>query len=433
MLRCLITVKEALRSSVAPLFSGHAVEYPDDETPLNEQVAVSHYDVVLVDDLAAVGLVKAADARPEIIFINNNGADMVEVIRLGATSCLAWPLDAGALKTALTEFEKLAETRRATAELERQLSGRYTFSGVIGRNPQMLEVFTFLRRVAPYFKTITITGETGSGKELVARALHSLSPGAKEPFVAVNCGGFVETLLESELFGHKKGSFTGAISDKAGVFEAAREGTVFLDEIGDIPLSFQPHLLRVLQNGEFRRLGSNEPMHSRCRVITATNRDLGSAVKRKAFREDLYFRLTPLTLHVPPLRDRKDDIPLLTRFMLERFHEKTGKKILGIARPAQTAIMAYDWPGNVRELESVIEEAVILSKEAFIRLETLPARIRESKKTVSPFASMTLDDSIKKIINETLIRYNGNKTHTAAALGITRRALQRKLEKYGLE
>ncbi|MBI5886940.1 MAG: sigma-54-dependent Fis family transcriptional regulator [Deltaproteobacteria bacterium] len=435
MLKCLLSVKGTAKGVVAPLLHGHAVEHQADGAAIAEALAGRHYDVVVLEDREAIAAVKAADPRAEIIFIGNDGTgDEVELIRAGASACFAMPLVEEAFKKTISSIDNLAEARAATAELERQLCSRYTYAGVVGRNPLMIDVFAFLRRVAPYFKTITIYGETGSGKELVARALHSLSPGAKEPFIAVNCGGFVETLLESELFGHKKGAFTGAIVDKAGVFEAARNGTVFLDEIGDIPLSFQPHLLRVLQNGEFRSLGSNTPQRSNCRVIAATNKDLSEAVKRGRFREDLYFRLTPLSIEVPPLRRRKDDIPLLTRFLLERFHERTGKKIQGIARPAQTVLISYDWPGNVRELESVIEEASILTKDTFIRLEELPVRVRDTRpQALSQEDGCTLDEVVQRHIKETLTRCNNNKTHAASALGITRRALLRKLEKYGLE
>jgi len=321
--------------------------------------------------------------------------------------------------------------RRETAELERLLNTKYTFAGLVGRNPEMLEVFSLIRRIAPYYKTVTIMGETGTGKELIAKAIHSLSPVAKGPFVICNCGGIVEGLIESEFFGYVKGSFTGAIKDKTGLFEAANGGTIFLDEIGELPLSFQPHLLRVLQDGEFRRVGSNQSCKTTCRVIAATNKDLLSEVKNGRFREDLYYRLTPLTIQAPPLREKKDDIPLLCRFLIDKFSRRTGKKVFGISRPAQIALMSHDWPGNIRELENVIEQSAILTPESFLRIDDLPPYLREVKHGLS-FAPTSLDEVVKKHIETSLQQCRENKTKTAHMLGLSRRSLARKMEKYGI-
>jgi len=290
---------------------------------------------------------------------------------------------------------------------------------------------TLIRRIAPYFKTITIMGETGTGKEVIGKALHLLSPAATKPFIVCNCAGLVESLVESELFGHAKGSFTGAITDKIGLFEAAEEGAIFLDEIGELPLSMQPRLLRVLQSGEFRRVGSNKPLKAHCRVIAATNKDLAHEVKSGKFREDLYYRLTPLTILMPPLRDRKDEIPLLCRFFLERFNERTGKKVFGISRPAQAALLTYEWHGNVRELENILEQAAVMTTETFIRLEDLPIHLREiPAKQVADI--MLLDEVVKKHIEQVLRQCNGNRSRASKIMGISRRALLRKIEKYSL-
>jgi transcriptional regulator with GAF, ATPase, and Fis domain len=278
---------------------------------------------------------------------------------------------------------------------------------------------------------VTITGETGTGKEIIAKALHSLSPSSRQPFVVCNCGGLAEGLIESELFGHVRGAFTGAISDKVGLFEAAGEGATFLDEIGEIPLSFQAHLLRVLQDGEFRRVGSHRSSRAKCRVIAATNKDLASEVGKGKFREDLYYRLTPLSIKVPPLRERKDDIPLLSRHFLEKFAARTGKAISGISRPAQTFLMNYDWPGNVRELESVIEQAAILSEEPFIGPGHLPERVRVA--AAKEHVPGTLDEAIKAHISRALKQCGGNRTRAAGVLGISRRALLRKLDRYSID
>ncbi|MFQ5465347.1 MAG: sigma-54 interaction domain-containing protein, partial [Thermodesulfobacteriota bacterium] len=309
---------------------------------------------------------------------------------------------------------------------------------------QMLEIFNFIRRIAPFYRTIIITGETGTGKEEIAKALHSVSPVADKPFVVCNCGGLVEHLIESELFGHKKGAFTGAVADKAGIFEAAGDGTVFLDEVGELPLAVQPHLLRFLQNGEFRRLGSTTTLKAECRIIAATNRDLAEDVRAGRFREDLYFRLTPLTIHVPPIRERKDDIPLLLKFLLSRACARTGKEVLGFSRPAQTALMAYDWPGNVRELDNVVEQVAMLTNDAFVRPDDLPAHITGRSPGgrggggATPSANPagrpgTLDEAIRAHIEGVLAGCGGNRTHAARGLGISRRALLRKMEKYSIK
>jgi transcriptional regulator with PAS, ATPase and Fis domain len=240
----------------------------------------------------------------------------------------------------------------------------------------------------------------------------------------------VEGLIESELFGHRKGAFTGAISDHAGLFEAAGDGTVFLDEIGLLPFSSQPHLLRVLQSGEFRRVGSSQPSKAKCKVIAATNEDLANAVKKGTFREDLFYRITPLTIHLPPLRERKDDIPLLCRHFLGKFNKNTGKKVFGISRQAQSAMMSYNWPGNIRELENTIEQAAIMTTRSFIDLNDLPSTIAEAPRKSNLFSPLNLEDLVKHHIERVLSVTNGNRTQAARKLGISRRALQRKLDKF---
>lgn len=432
MLNVLLSIKAAIKDAVEELFEGHKVDVLGADEDTGRKISENHYDLVLLGErVELITLIKAADPRVEVIFIGRGFADEVEIIRLGASSCFQEPLDLQKLKKSIDVMDDLAEKRRETGDLEKKLCDKYTFAGVVGRNPRMLDLFSFINRIAPYFKTVTITGETGVGKEEIAKALHSINNDSRRPFIACNCGGLLENLIESEFFGYKKGSFTGAIIDKAGIFEASGEGVVFLDEIGDLPLSFQPHLLRVLQNGDFRRIGSNQPLKARCRVIAATNRDLAREVKEGRFREDLFFRLTPLTINVPPLRERKDDIPLLCRFMLDKFYKRTGKKVLGISRPAQTSLMSYDWPGNVRELENVVEQAAILSKEAFVKEDALPEFVRGSvhKKT---FVPMSLDDIVKRHIEDVLKENRWNKTHAAKVLGITRRALLRKIQKYSI-
>ncbi len=326
----------------------------------------------------------------------------------------------------------MCAVRSEMALLEEQLDQKYTFAGIVGRNPKVLDIISFIKRIAPYYKTVAITGETGTGKEVVARALHSLSSNHGDPFVTSNCAGYVETLIESELFGHQKGSFTGAIGDKMGLFEAAKEGTLFLDEIGDLPLSFQPHLLRVLQNGEFRPVGSHRTLQARCRIIAATSKDLSQEVQTGKFREDLFYRITPLVITIPPLRERKDDIPLLSRFMLKRYNEQTKKGVRGISRPAQDMLLSHNWPGNVRELENVINQAVILTSESFIGPSHLPAYLRGQKMKQAQDET-SLDMVVKRHIEAVLQECQGNRSRASKKLGISRRALLRKIEKYSVK
>lgn len=431
MLKILLLVKENQKIKKF-LEHDYHLETHDESKPLLEKIAMNGYDCVVVEqNIRIIESIKKADPRVAIVYIGNE-SDEIEAIKAGAAAYFRQPIDTGGFQKFLLKTRALVAARRESAELEMKLADNYNFEGVVGKNAQMLEIFEFLNHIAPYFKIVTIMGETGTGKEVIAKALHSLSPSAPYPFISCNCGALVENLVESEFFGHQKGAFTGAVSDKIGIFEAAQEGIVFLDEIGDLPLSFQPHLLRVLQNGEFRRVGSTKTLQAKCRVIAATNRNLEEEVKKGRFRKDLFYRLTPLTINVPPLRERKDDIALLSRFILNKFQKRTGKKILGISRNAQAALFSYDWLGNVRELENVIEHAAILAKEDFIRLEIIPSYIREYYKK-KPSLSGSLEEVIRKHIEEALQQSDNNHTHAAEFLGISRRALLRKIKKYSIQ
>jgi DNA-binding NtrC family response regulator len=430
MLKILLTLKNP-QKAILDLLDGHTVDILRNEEPLLPIVEKGNYNLILLEGgISLIPSIKAADPRVEVILFGERQDIAIEAIRQGASVYFSFPVDIERLGEAVENIDDLFKARKESAELEKQLNEKYTFfAEIVGRNPRMLDIFAFISRVAPHYKTVTITGETGTGKEIIARALHSLSPCAENPFVACNSGGLVETLVESELFGHKKGAFTGAITDKAGLFEAAGEGTIFLDEIAELPLSIQPRLLRVLQNGEFRPLGSNQTLKAKCRVIAATNKDLAEEVKNRRFREDLFYRLTPLTISLPPLRERKDDIQLLCRFLLDRLNKKIGKNILGLSRPVQAILMSYDWPGNVRELDNVLEQASIVTTESFIRLNDLPPNMKEiqGKKKSEP---LSLEDVIKIHIETVLTKCDGNKSRAAKVLGISRRALFRKIEKY---
>jgi transcriptional regulator with PAS, ATPase and Fis domain len=392
-------------------------------------VPCKHCNDILIPTIKSI---KTLDPRTEIICIGarENDAVTVEAIKSGATACLGCPLDLTLFRETIAKIKEITNTRKETYQIEKTLYEKYIFYDMISKNPALHEIFSLIRRVAPYYGTMLITGETGTGKEILAKAIHQLSPYSKEPFVVCNCSGLVETLIESELFGHVRGAFTGAVYDKKGLFEAAGNGTIFLDEIGATPLSFQTHFLRVLQDSEFRRVGSTQSMKAKCRIIAATNVDLFENIKKGLFREDLYFRLAVITIKLPPLRDRKEDIPLLCRLFLNKLNKKLGKEVLGITIPAKKMLLSYDWPGNVRELENVIERAILITTANFIRQEDLPQYLQHIKTDSN--TNLKLDTVEKEHIQKLLMTTGSNRTKTASLLGISRRALLRKINKYGL-
>jgi DNA-binding NtrC family response regulator len=432
MLKILIALNKNPENILRAL-EGHEVEETHGNDSILGLVKHGNYHLILADNVAdLLPDIKAADPRAEVVLVGGSEEAGVEAIKNGAFAFLTEPVDVERFVAIVGEINEMCAVRSEMAILEEQLDQKYTFAGIVGRNPKVLDIISFIKRIAPYYKTVAITGETGTGKEVVARALHSLSSNHGDPFVTSNCAGYVETLIESELFGHQKGSFTGAIVDKMGLFEAAKEGTLFLDEIGDLPLSFQPHLLRVLQNGEFRPVGSHRTLQARCRIIAATSKDLSQEVQAGKFREDLFYRITPLVITIPPLRERKDDIPLLSRFMLKRYNEQTKKGVRGISRPAQDMLLSHNWPGNVRELENVINQAVILTSESFIGPSHLPAYLRGQKMKQAQDET-SLDRVVKRHIEAVLQECQGNRSRASKKLGISRRALLRKIEKYSVK
>lgn len=371
----------------------------------------------------------AADPAVEVILItaHYSAESAVETIQKGASNYLTKPLDLEKLRAQIERIQADVRRRERTAELDRELLDACEFEGMIGRSPQMLEVFAKIRHVAPHFKTILVTGSTGTGKELVARALHKLSPVADARFSVVNCAALVDTLLESELFGYVKGAFTGALKDKIGIFEYADGGTVFLDEIAEMPLAAQSKLLRVLQNEEVQRVGSPVPRRISVRIIAATNRDLRDEIAKGRFREDLYYRLSMVEVFLPPLNDRKEDLPLLQRHLLTKFSNQYKKQILGITRRAQACLASYSWPGNVRELENIIGNACMMVTNGIIDVQDLPERLRRPIRV--PFRAemndmpLTLEQVQQRHVLDVLQRFGGNKARTAEALGIGRGTL----------
>jgi DNA-binding NtrC family response regulator len=357
----------------------------------------------------------------------------VAAMRAGAADYLTKPLNTDELLLVVQRSLEAARLRREAAGLRAELAERYRFENIIGAAPQMQQVFKTVAQVAPSRATILLSGESGTGKELVAAAIHQRSPRARGPFVKLHCAALAESLLESELFGHERGAFTGADRRREGRFEQANGGTLFLDEVGEIPLATQVKLLRVLQEHEFERVGGNQSLHVDVRLIAATNRDLKAMVGAGAFREDLFYRLNVINLRLPALRERASDIPALARHFLERYAAENGKPVTRITDLALGRLRAYPWPGNVRELENVIERAVVLAEGDAIDADHLPpdlaAADRSSDVPVIPGSSM--EHIERYAITRTLEACGGSTARAAEMLGISVRKIQYKLHEYG--
>jgi DNA-binding NtrC family response regulator len=364
----------------------------------------------------------------------------VEAIKKGASDYLNKPISIAALRERVGKLVEEARKQQRSRQLEGELLANSEFEGIVGRSPVMREMILRVRRVAPHFRTVLITGETGTGKDMVARALHSLSPVATGRYVVLNCSAVVETLFESELFGHVKGSFTGATNDKAGLFEHAHGGFLFLDEIGDMPLATQAKLLRVLQNQEVQRVGSLSARKVDVRVVAATNHNLRAAVAEKRFREDLYYRLSMVEIQAPRLAERKEDLPLLERHFIAKFAAQYKKEIRGMTYRAQTRLSMHPWPGNVRELENVLGHACMMAMSDTIDLPDLPLYLRSlglPEEAVQSVASApevgTLAEQERLLIVRALETAGGNQSQAARILRIGRDALRYKLKKHNLE
>ena len=320
----------------------------------------------------------------------------------------------------------------AIRELQKALRRQHSFEDIVSKNNRMLKIFSLLPQVAESDSTVLIEGASGTGKELIARAIHNHSPHAAEPFVAVNCGALPDTLIESELFGYKAGAFTDARKDKPGRFALAEDGTIFLDEIGDISPAVQVRLLRVLQQKVYEPLGSGQPVPTNARVIAATHRRLEELVKAEKFRDDLYFRINVFKILLPPLSERREDIPLLVDHFIERFNHQKGRGVTGISREAISAIMLHDWPGNVRELENAIEHAFVLCRDDLIRLEDLPEHLHPFENAAAVSNGVSLQDVERAAILHALQRHQGKKLATARELGVDKNTLRRKMIRLGI-
>jgi DNA-binding NtrC family response regulator len=357
----------------------------------------------------------------------------VEAIRKGASDYLTKPLSIAVLRQRIGKLVTEARQRQRALELDREMLKASQFEDMVGRSPLMLEVFARVRRAAPHFRTALVSGATGTGKELVARALHRLSPVAANRLAVCNCSAIVETLFESELFGYVKGAFTGANQDKVGLFEYASGGTVFLDEIGDMPLATQSKLLRVLEYREFQRVGSPAARKTDVRVIAATNRDLRDMMSKGQFREDLYYRLSMLEIRLPRLADRKEDLPLLERYYLEHFARQYGKNIRALTPRAQIVLARYGWPGNVRELENVLGHACMMAEGDLIDVRDLPEHLKcvPTQEPAEDEDLLTLAEVHRRHALRVLERVEGNKARAAKILGIHRATLYRLIEGEG--
>ncbi len=405
---------------------------------------------VIVTDLRmkdSTGLDVLAQAREllpdaEVIMVTGHGTvqSAVEAMQQGAFNYLLKPLDLKQLRAVVDNASRAQHLRRANAELSRRLDERFGFEGVIGNSPPMQDLMERLRRIAPTDATVLIQGETGTGKELVAQAIHQNSPRKNRPFVALNCAALSEHILESELFGHVRGAFTDASADRVGKFEYANGGTLFLDEVGDMPPATQIKLLRVLESHEITRVGSNEPIKVNVRILSATNRDLEDAIKAGTFREDLYHRLKVLTVRLPRLAERAQDIPLLIEHFIQMHAARHGKTIKSMTTAARRRLMTYNWPGNVRELKNAIESMVVVDYDEVLDVDDLPPELGGSEPqppaadgdSLAALVGRPLSQLEGLFIAETLKATGGNREEAASMLGIGERTLYRKIKEYGL-
>ncbi len=435
------------QSSIASFCNIYFPNYYEDYEELlifikdnNIHVIIADLDRNKKERLILLKKIKTFDPLLDMIMVGKSLApeEVVDLINQGASDYLARPLQLDSIQKTLKNIINKKALRRKTFLLEKSLEKKYSFHGIIGKSPYMLEIFSLIEKISKYFTSVLVVGETGTGKEMVARAIHNLSQVNNKNLVICDCVSIPENLFESELFGYAKGAFTGAYKDKKGLFEEAHNGIIFLDEIGEIPLSIQAKLLRVLEHHQFRPLGSNKIRNVEIRAIAATSRDLRKDIESSTFRKDLFHRLNKVEIHLPPLRKRPEDIPLLARHFLNHYSKKFSKKIEGVSQEAQKIFLRYEWPGNVRELENVLERASILSKKEFIDIKDLPKYLQEHlpSKSKIPFINKknlsSLNDLEKEYIIYLLKTTGNNLRKTAQILDISRTTLYNKIRKYNI-
>ena len=433
--------------SVILVKEGYEVETASNGDEALQKVIASPFDQVLcdirmprMDGLEFLREKRKKGAEVITIMMSAYGTvDIaIEAMKLGAYDYISKPFKPDEIILTLRKAEEREQLRRENQLLRKEIAREYSFENIVSKNEKMQKIFDVIKKVAQYRSTVLITGESGTGKELVARALHYNSERSQNPFMPVNCGAIPENLLESELFGHAKGAFTDAIRTKKGLFEEADGGTLFLDEIGELPGQLQVKLLRVLQDGEIRRIGESKTIQIDVRIVAATVKDLQKEVNEGHFREDLFYRLNVLPIHIPPLRERKEDIPLLIQHFIGKYNQILNKNVADIDHSGLEALMNYKWYGNVRELENTVERAIVLCDRNYIQLENLPVEIQNFKEESQPEPMPDEEYSIKKaskslemnLIKKALRKTKGNHTHAARLLEISHRALLYKIKEY---
>lgn len=393
-----------------------------------------------VSGLDVLKKIKEIDKNIVVIIMTAFGTieSTVEAIKNGAFTYLTKPLNIDELLVTIAKGLEYQSLNEKVEHLNNELKEKYSYKGIIGKSPAMQNIFQLIDRLKDVDTNVLITGESGTGKELVARAIHYSGLRSKENFVAINCAAIPDGLLESELFGHRRGAFTGAERDKAGKLEFADKGTVLLDEIGDMSLNLQSKLLRVLEQREYTPLGSNQVFRINARVIASTNKNLRKLMDEKKFREDLYFRLNVVEIDIPPLRDRRQDLPLLFAHFIKIYNDKLGKQVKGSAPRVEELLLRYSYPGNVRELANIIEHGVLLARDRYIALDTLPEKVRSNSAQsgsggeVDSLMGLSLREIERLMIGRYLEHNNGSRKATARMLGISERGLRNKIKEYGL-
>jgi two-component system response regulator HydG len=432
-----------MRTTLAMMLrgGGYEVDEAADGAEGREQGATGAYDVVITDlrmgeydGIEVLRAIKEAQPMTEVIVMTAYGTieSAVEAMRLGAFDYIQKPFTEQEL---IVKVSKALESRRLHGQVQlfaQEFKERYHFENIVGRSQAIRDVLTRVTKIAPTDATVLITGESGTGKELVARAVHANSRRSELPFVTVNCAAITETLLESELFGHARGAFTGAVSARKGLFEEADGGTFFFDEIAETTLSFQAKLLRAIQEGEIRRIGENKPIKVDIRVIAATNVDLVQAVEERRFRQDLYYRLNVARFHLPPIRDRREDIPLLVEFFLDKYNKKMAAHTR-IGEGVMEHLLTYDYPGNVRELENMVEQAVALCTGGVITVDDiLPQAPKKSSSGPGKTLADIVDDAERQAVEEARRAFDGSRERAAEALDISPTTLWRKMTRLGI-
>ncbi len=426
---------------------GHHCTVTENGDAAIARIASCSYDIIVTDLMLGPGpdglAVQAAAgehlpaAKVIVVTANPSVETCRTALQKGAFDYIEKPLDLEELRAVVSRAAEVTAQRRTVKEMREHLDEQYGFEEIIARSPQMLAILDTIRRIALSDLPVLILGRSGTGKDLLANAIHNNSRRKDQRLVAINCAGLSESLLEDELFGHVKGAFTGATSDRPGRFEHASGGTMFLDEIGDMPVAMQAKLLRVLENGEVVRVGANEPIRVNVRVISATNSDIAQRVADKEFREDLYFRIKGVTISIPPLTQRREDIPLLIDHFIKLANERHERKVKSVTTDARRALMAYPWPGNIRQLRNTVENMVVMASGDKVTIDDLPAEIccsgdRMAEAQMADLAGITLEDAEKRLIANTLKMVNGNREQAAGILGIGERTLYRKIKEYGL-